>query len=167
MSKYRATYELRRTILFGAVASGSLIFSVLFLLFLSSHILYHHSLSTDTISEMMGYAQFFLLAYASYFTAAVLVWRCAEYFSRYSVSWLIISLFGSVAFSFSSMAFLWISSPANPSKENPFEQATLGVLALAYSAIVLSIMCVVITSIGCGLVSAFFYPHKQNTALPH
>lgn len=161
MSNYRATYELRRTILFGAVASSSLIFSVLFLLFLSSQISYHHSLSTDTISEMMGYAQFFLIAYASYFAAAVFVWRHAEYFSRFSVSWFLICLFGSVAFSIVSTLLIWITSI----EENPFQPPSPKVWALAFSVVVGAGICAVITSIGCGLVSAILYQDNHPSTL--
>lgn len=163
---YRTSYDLRRVTLFGAAASSSLIFFVMFLFFLDAQISSHHYYSTDTISEMMSYAEFFLFAYSSYFAAAVLVWRYADYLAKFSVSWLLISLFGSIAFSVASLLRLWISSSITFEERNPFQPPPPEFWKVAFSMVVFSGVCTLITSIGCGLVSAIVYSDEHKSAVP-
>jgi hypothetical protein len=164
--EYSATYELRRVIFFGAVASSSLIFSLAGLLFLNAQISSHPGFSTDTISEIMGYAEFLFFAYASYFAASLIVlWR-AESLSRFSVSWLIVSVLGSIIFSVSFLLRVSISSLANYRAEDPFETPPPELWAIFLSVIVLSGVCSVVTSIGCGLASAIVYSDGTPTTHP-
>src|SRR5688572_5832853 len=116
---YQSTYDLRRVILLGAVASSSLIFSVLFFLFLGSFSS-HPGYSTDTISEMVSYAEFFLFAYGSYFATATLVWYFASHLSKAASSWFPIVLFGSILFSASFLIRVWISDLMTYQENNPF-----------------------------------------------
>lgn len=154
---YRLSYDLRQVMLFGAVASSSLIFSVLFLFFLGSQLSSHHpGYSIDTITEMMGYAEFFLFAYGSYFAAAVLVWRYADCFSKISVSWLPITLFGSIVFSISFLMRVWVSDLMTYQEKNPFRSPPPGFSMVVLTIIVVAVISCLITSVGCSLITTIW-----------
>ena len=162
---YRATYDLRRVILFGAVASSSLIFSVLFFLFLGSFSS-HPGYSTDTISEMMGYAEFFLFAYGSYFAAAVLVWYSASHVSKAASSWLPIVVFGSILFSASFLIRVWISDLITYQENNPFRAPPPGFGMVVVSILAVAGISFLVTSIGCGIASAFITAERKVEVVP-
>ena len=166
LHEYRATYELRRVIFFGAVASSGLIFSVAGLLFLDSQFSLHPGFSADTISEMMGYAEFFLFAYASYFAASVVVSWGSESLSRFSVSWLIVSVLGSITFSVAFLLRIWISSLANYRDGNPVESSPPSLWGIVIAMIALSGVCSIVTLISCGLASAIVYADGAPTTHP-
>src|SRR5687768_7190076 len=91
-------YEPARIVTVGAAATSGLIFSVVFILFLGSQFSYHHPpFTTDTIGQMVGYAEFFVFAVVSYFgvALAVLRWKAL---ANYIPSWLPIPLMGSAVF---------------------------------------------------------------------
>jgi hypothetical protein len=152
--QYAASYDLQKVILFGATGSCSLIFSVFFLLFLGSQISSHPGLSTDTINEMVGYAEFFLFAFASYFSASIFVWRFSGYFSRSAVSWMPIALLGSIAFSISFLLRVWVSSILTYQENNPFQDPPPTFWIVAIAMLFCGIVCFIVSAIGCGLVSA-------------
>lgn len=163
--KYLPSYELRGVILFGATGSCSLIFSVLSLLFLGSQISSHPSLSTDTISEMMDYAEFFLFVFAAYFSMSVFVWRFQNYFAKFSISWLPIMLFGSVTFSVSFLLRGWLSSISTYQERNPFQSPPPEFLTLTLVMVFWVFICFIVTSIGCGLVSVIMDFEKHDHKL--
>jgi hypothetical protein len=163
---YRESYELHRIVLFGAAGSCSLIFSMAFLLFLGSRISSHPSYSTDTISEMIGYAEFFLFAFSSYFAASIIVWRYTDCFSRLSVSWLPVTLVGSIAFSVSFLLRVWVSSWMTYQEGNPYQAPPPEFWKIVFSLVLVAGVCFIVTSIGCGLVSAITNSEKGNAAIP-
>jgi len=161
------SYDLRRIILFGSAGSCSLIFSVLFLLFLDAQTSSHPGLSTDTISEMMSYAEFFLFAFGSFFAASILVWHYTDFFSRFSVSWLLISIIGSTAFSVSFLFRVWISSVTTYKENDPFQSPPPEFWKVVVSVIVVAGICSLVTSAGSGLISAITRSDNTNSAIPH
>lgn len=112
---YSESYELGKIVAIGAAAASGLVFSLVILLFLASQISYHPSSNTDTITEMMGYTEFFVFAVISYFGAAVLSWIFRATLANHIVAWLPISFFGSVVFCFAFLFRVWISDPASGS----------------------------------------------------
>lgn len=161
--KYLATYELQRVILFAAAASSSLIFSVLFLFFLGSLISSHNpSYFTDTISEMMGYAEFFVFAFASYFLVSVLIWRFRKYFSKIVVSWLPIAVIGSFTFSGSFLFRIWISAVINYQKNDPFQNPPSTFRQLILAILITGSLVAVVALLGSGLVSAVVRPTNST-----
>lgn len=164
--KYRADYELRKIILFGAVGSSSLIFSILFLLFLGSQISTHHSIvATDTISEMMSYAEFFFFAFFSYFLAAILIWRLSDGFSKFVVSWLPISLIGSIVFSVLFPLRVWLSSILTFRESSPFQNPPPNMWQVALLMLICVSICFVVTAVGCAIISAITTSEKHDSVL--
>ncbi|MBX3267917.1 MAG: hypothetical protein KF831_14555 [Acidobacteria bacterium] len=163
---YRSSYELRRVIFFGAVASSSLIVSVLFLYYLGSQVSSHPGYSTDTISEMMGYAEFFLFSYGSYFAAAVIVWSYSDYFSKKTVSWLPIALFGSILFSTSFLLRVWISDLLSYQENDPFRSAPPGFWMVVVSILIVAGACFLMTFIGCAMASSLFTSKHDAKIVP-
>jgi len=163
--KNLATYEPRRVIFFGAVASSSLIFSLVFLLFLGSQVSQHPGTSTNTLGEMMGYIEFFLFAFGSYFAAAVIVLRGADRLSRFGASWPLVAVLGSFIFSVTFVLRIWMSSGANNSARSSDQPSLLGLWAIPVSVLISTALCSLITLTGCGLASAIVVPDKRPFTL--
>jgi hypothetical protein len=151
--------------LFGSAGSCGLIFSVLLLLFLGSRFHSHSDFSTDTISEMMGYAEFFLFAFGSYFSAAVMIWRLRNYFSKFVVSWLPIALFGSIVFSVSFLLMVWVSSVITYQENNPFQSPPPRFGNLILVMLLFGFASFIVTFVSCELVSAIFSFEKRDDGL--
>jgi len=156
-----SSYELRPVIIYGAAASSSLLLLLLILLFLNSQISDHIGPSTDTIGEMMGYAEFFIFSFASYFATSVFVWRHANYFSRFGPSWLPIALLGSITFSVSFYLLIWVSSIITFSHTDPFQNPPPSVGQLTLGIFIFAGICFVISSIGCGF-ATLIHRYRQS-----
>ena len=162
---YQASYELRPLILFGSVASGSVIFSVLFVIFLGSQVSSHQGLSTDTISEMMGYAEFFLFAFGSYLLIALLIlWR-KEYLSRIIASWLPIATFGSFLFSYSFLFRSWASAVLTYKEGDPFQQRPGSFISFLSISLFVAAILSSITVITCYVAAYVSRSTKSNNEL--
>lgn len=157
---YLDSYEVQQVVLFGAAGSSSVIFSVLFLFFLDSWISPHPGTSIDTISEMMGYVEFFFLTFASYFSASVLIWRLSSLFATWTISWLPIALLGSLLFSLLFSMRIWIESLFRIQHEIPTQVFTPDISAVMIGVLVL--VCFALSSIGCAIMSAFLKHRKGS-----
>ena len=162
-SSYIDSYDLRKVILFGAAGSSGVIFSFLFLAFLGSRGSSHHQpISTDTIGEMMGYAEFFFFAFVSYFAAAVFVWKMRSLFSNSVISWIPISSIGSMFFSISFFSWVWFLSVPSPQGVPP--PSFMYVLLFA---MVCGVALTVITGVSSAIASAWnILETSQNEIVP-
>lgn len=120
---------------------------------------------TDTLGEMMGYIEFFLFAFGSYFAAAVIVLRVADRLSRLGASWPLVALFGSIIFSVGFVLRIWISSVVNDPARSSDQLSLLGLWAVPVSMLFVTAVCSLITLTGCGLASAVVYTDKRPSAL--
>ena len=75
---FSASYYFRTVALHAIVASSSVVFAVYVLLFLHAQLIPHELWiwSNDTVKEMIGYAEFFLVTFACYcFAASLTYWQ--------------------------------------------------------------------------------------------
>ena len=157
---FQGNYTIRRAVLFGTAGSLSIILPVLMLLFLNAQISQHPGPFDQPIDEMMAYTESFLFITASYFSAAVLVWRFRNSFQKYLASWLAIAILGSVIFSVLLISRLMLSS-ANSEVKGGREPFLGFVLAVLFSAVV----CSISATIACGLASALVRRRKSDEPL--
>lgn len=148
---FSVQYALRNIIFCGAVASASVIFSVLFLLFLNSYISPHPPFITDTVSEMMGYAEFFGFTFGSYFVVTVVTWNLRQTLQRFFPSWLPIAVGGSLLFCFSFFTRVWIETMLRYDPSNPFAQPPPTYAVILLSVLITACVLTVVT----GAVTAF------------
>ncbi len=164
-SDFSDSYEIPRIAMFGAAGSSALIFSVLFLLFLSSQISHHPPLSTNTISEMTGYAEFFLFAFASYFVTALAVLNLRKILQRFVTSWIPISLFGSLIFCLAIFTRTWISDVVDYREGNPFRSPPGTYLSMVVFALVTTPILAFVAGIFSAIVSAICSTWDSRTEL--
>ena len=130
------------------------------LLFLNAQISQHPGPFDQPIDEMMAYTEFFLFITASYFSAAVLVWRFRNSFQKYLASWLAIAILGSVIFSVLLVSRLLLSSANTEVKGElgPFFGFIVAVLFV-------TVICATAATIACGLASALVRRRKSDEPL--
>lgn len=162
---YLDSYNNQRIVLFASTGSAALISTVLLLLFLGSQISDHPPVSTDTISEMMGYAEFFLFAFASYFSVALFTSWKKNIFSRLSASWLPIAMFGSIVFSFSFMFRVWVSAKMTYREGNPYQNRPGSFLFLLAFALAVGVVISIITGVCCYVASFIVGTNKSDDSL--
>jgi hypothetical protein len=95
----------------------------------------HPRFIADTVNEMMAYAVFFLLIFASYFLAALIVYYFRERLQNHLSAWLVTSILGSTLFTMGLLALLNSSfhSVGEIMKTSPFNVITLSVVAGIFS----------------------------------
>lgn len=152
-------------ILFGAVGSAGLIFSVLFLFFLGSQISSHPPMSTDTISEMMGYAEFFLFSFTSYFVVAISILKLRNVFQRYVPGWVPISLFGSLIFCLSFFTRVWISEVSAYREGDPFRSPAPTYVSVIISALVVASILTLVIGTFSAIASAIYSGLNAKTEI--
>lgn len=148
---FRDTYRLRRVIFYGAVASSSVIFSVVFLLFLYAQMTPHPGFYNNVLIEMMAYLKFLAFVFTSYFISAIVVWRGSDLFSRYSASWIPVCIFGSTMLSIVLIFSVHFSSIMAFGDRGSFQTPPPDLSATAAAIGLLSVVFAVVTLTGCGL----------------
>lgn len=146
------SYKLRRVVLYGSIASSGVIFSFLFLQFLS----YHDVFSITVIDEMVFYAEFFLYSYGAYFLSAILAWKYGGRFSKYFDSSFFVSTIGSLIFSILVYFRTWVATASEPALpkmaryEPPFMLIVLGILIFSLVLAIITGTLTVVASLFIG-----------------
>lgn len=154
------TYQLRLVMLLASVGSLAVIFAMLFVqyLFSSSE---HWPATIDTIGEMMRYAEFFFMVFASFFSSSFLIWRFRETFGKLTDSWIPIVFLGSI--SLVTFFFLRIIlSVGFRYRTSSFSTVEVGLIDVVSWAAAYMVAVIVISGIPCFLVSLIDKERNQT-----
>jgi hypothetical protein len=105
---------------------------------------------------MMGYAEFFLFAFTSYFVVAILMRKLRDAFQRYVPAWVPISLLGSMIFCLSFFTRVWIPDASAYREGDPFWSPPPTYIRVIVSAIVVAGIITVVVGAFSALASAIY-----------
>ncbi|MBX3242997.1 MAG: hypothetical protein KF685_00830 [Acidobacteria bacterium] len=153
--------DLKQAIAYGSAASFGLISSALAWMYTNSQ--YQHIPQvTDTVNEMMTYAEIIAFAVISYFAAALMVWKFGKKIMSSIPTWILISLLGAQLFTFSFFFRVWIVSIPAKSHSNIFLDETFSFLEILQSAFICGAILSV-PALVCSLVMFRFITERKES----